>query len=462
MLSIKLKIVLAYTVVFGLMLTAFAIVIYESTEQAEFSKLDANLKSYTAALQTKIAQALSEDEPFDIKEIRNTHARGLSDARFQLFTSYGKNIITDSLLLKAPLINFDEKENVTFHYGNFHLNKEKYRVLWLPFETEQDSIYVLQTAASIKDVYEDLDRLFYIFVIIIPLGLILTGITAYFISKAAFKPVTQMADTAKNISGKNLEQRLALPKAKDEIRTLGETLNEMIERLDDAFKSQKRFVADASHEIRTPLTVIQTELEILERKLSAEDGETKESIRNVLNEIESLTKLTNSLLTLSKLDAQVRLNLSPVRIDELLTDCVQLMNASARRKNVKLNLHITDAVEIEADREKLKSVFVNLIDNAVKFSNHGSSVSVILDKIENGKVKAAVSDNGCGISALELPYIFKRFYRSNEIRSEVEGNGLGLAIVKEIIDMHRGTITVESEPGKGTTFYVVLPAKSER
>ncbi len=457
MLSIKLKIILAYTIVFGLMLTGFAIVIYESTEQAEFSKLDANLKSYTAALQTKIAQALSEDEPLDLKEIQDTRSRGLSDARFQLFNSSGKNVITDSLLSKGPLINFDKKETVTFHYEKFRFHKERYRILWIPFETERDSVYILETAASIKDVYEDLDRLLYIFIIIIPLGLILTGVTAYFISKAAFKPVTQMADTAKNISGKNLDQRLTLPKAKDEIRTLGETLNEMIERLDDAFKSQKRFVADASHEIRTPLTVIQTELEIFERKLSAGDGEAKESIRNVLNEIDSLAKLTSSLLTLSKLDSQISLNLSAVRIDELLTDCVQLMNSAAVRKNVQLNLQIADAVEMKADKEKLKSVFVNLIDNAVKFSNPGASVSVVLDRIENQKVRISVRDNGCGISPLELPYIFKRFYRSNEIRAEIDGNGLGLAIVKEIVDMHRGTITVESVLGKGTVFYVTLP-----
>jgi two-component system phosphate regulon sensor histidine kinase PhoR len=154
----------------------------------------------------------------------------------------------------------------------------------------------------------------------------------------------------------------------------------------------------------------------------------------------------------------VNWELSNIRLDELLTDCVQSINHTALKKNVRINLSINDAIEIKADKEKLKSVFFNLIDNAIKYSNTGAEVSVTLNKIENEKAVVTVEDKGEGISPEELPHIFKRFYRSNEIRAEINGSGLGLTIAKEIIEMHHGTITVESMLGKGTIFKVIFPA----
>ncbi len=456
MLSIKSKIILAYTVVFGLMLTVFAFIIYNSTKEASFSKLNTNLKSYSISLRTEIEDELDDSASLDMKKLSSIRSKGLIGERFQLFYRNGNAVIRDSILSQIPRADLSKVLNESFEIEKRRIEHHKYHIYWSKFETENDSVYILETAASVKDVFEELDRLFYLFLIIIPAGLIITGIAAYFISKAAFRPIAQMADTAKSISGVNLDKRLDLPKAKDEVRVLGETLNEMIGRIDNAFKSQKRFVANASHEIRTPLTVIQTELEILEKKIR--DNETKESIKIALSEIEDLTKLTNSLLTIAKLDSsQTKLNLSQIRIDELLADCVQAMNQAAMKKNIPINLSIDDPVEIKADKEKLKSVFLNLIDNAIKYSFEGSHVSIILEKITDNKVKISFEDTGPGISAKEIPYIFNRFYRSNEIRSEVSGSGLGLAIAKEVVELHRGELSLESKVGERTIFSVILP-----
>ncbi len=456
MLSIKFKIILAYTVVFGLMLTIFAAIIYNSTKEAAFLKLDTNLKSYSISLRTEIEDELDDNSSLNMKKLTSISSKGLIGERFQLFNKKGETIVEDSILSKAPAINLSKVLNESFEYERQKIDHHKYHILWSKFETENDSVFVLETAASVRDVYEVLDRLFYLYLIIIPAGLILTGLAAYFISKAAFKPIVQMSDTAKNISAENLDKRLELPKAKDEVRALSVTLNEMIERIDNAFESQKRFVANASHEIRTPLTVIQTELEILERKLK--DSETKESIKIALSEIEGLTKLTSSLLTIAKLDSsQARLNLNQTRIDELIAECAQAMNQAAIKKGIQINLSIDDAIEIKADNEKLKSVFLNLIDNAIKYSMNGSSVTIILGGIVDNKIRISIQDTGPGISLSEIPYIFNRFYRSNEIRAEVSGNGLGLAIAKEIVELHKGEITVESKEGEGTIFNVTLP-----
>ncbi len=326
--TIKTKLILAYTVIFGILLVVFAAIIYHSTKEAAFLKLNTNLKSYSISLRSEIEDQFDDNSSLDIKKLSSIKAEGLSGERFELFDKTGKIILKDSVLSKLEVPDLNTVSKNLFVYERGRINKHKYHILWSKFETENDSVYVLETAALASDVFEELERLLYLFLIIIPAGLIITGFAAYFISKAAFKPITKMAGAAQNISGENLDKRLELPKANDEVRVLAETLNGMIERIDNAFKSQKRFVANASHEIKTPLTVIQTELEILEKKIT--DAESAEGIKNALSEIENLTKLTNSLLTVAKLDAsQTKLNKNIIRIDELLADCAQAMNQAA-------------------------------------------------------------------------------------------------------------------------------------
>ena len=456
MFSIKSKIILAYTIVFGIMLTGFAGIIYHSTKRASFLRLNTNLKSYSISLRNSIEDQLNDQSVLNVARLSSIRARGLIDKRFQLFDRSGKVIVKDSVLCQSDAPNLQRVLHESYKYSRKRIDHHWYHILWSKFETGSGSVYILETAASVKDVFDDLDRLFYLFLIIIPGCLILTDVAAFFISKAAFRPMTQMADAAKNISGENLDKRLKLPKSNDEVRTLGETLNGMIERIDDAFKSQKRFIANASHEIKTPLTVIQTELEILEKKIK--DAKSRESLKNALTEIESLTRLTNSLLTIVKLDASTtKLHLREVRIDELLTDCVQTMTPAANARNIQINLSIEDPAGIRGDAEKLKSVFLNLIENGIKYSFANSSFNIQLRSEDDHNILVRFQNEGQGIPPADIPYIFNRFYRSNETRAEIEGSGLGLAIAKEVVELHRGAISVESSPGKTTCFCVTLP-----
>ncbi len=456
MFSIKLKIILAYTLVFGVMLTGFAAIIYHSTKRASFLRLNTNLKSYSISLRNSIEDELNDHSALNVSKLTSIRAKRLIDKRFQLFNRSGKVIVKDSVLCQSDEPNLGRVLHESFKYSREKIDHHWYHILWSRFETGRDSVYVLETAASVKDVVDDLNRLFFLFLIIIPGCLIITDVAAFFISKAAFRPMTQMADAAKNISGENLDRRLKLSKANDEVRALGETLNEMIGRIDDAFKSQKRFIANASHEIKTPLTVIQTELEILQKKVRG--SESKENIKNALTELESLTRLTNSLLTIVKLDAsKTKLQLSEVRIDELLADCVQTMTPAANARNIQINLSIEDSAEIGGDTEKLKSVFLNLIENAIKYSFSDSTISIRLKNKDSQNILIEVENEGPGISSADIPYIFNRFYRSNETRAEIDGSGLGLAIAREVVELHRGAISVESSPGKTTCFCVTLP-----
>jgi signal transduction histidine kinase len=322
-------------------------------------------------------------------------------------------------------------------------------------QAERGVFYTLQVMASMRDVNADLNRLFTLFLVIMPLAFGLTVFAAHLISRAAFRPVAKMTAIANAISLQNLDHRLDLPKAHDEIHDLAKTLNQMIARLESAHSSQKRFIASASHELRTPLTIIQTELELVQKKLAKHAA--SDNIKIALAEIDSLSHLTSSLLLLSKLDAvQLELQKESLRLDELLIECVQMMRPTAEKKGLDLNITIKEAIEIDADREILKRVCLNLLDNALKYTPSPGFVAVELEAARD-PVRFSVRDSGTGISSKDLPFVFKRFYRSDDTRSEAPGSGLGLAIVQEVIAMHGGIVSVVSTPGKGSTFIVEFP-----
>ncbi len=455
MFSIKVKIILAYTLVFGIIFVVFSSIIYTSNKSAAFERLDSNLKSYAVVVQTELEEQLNEESNLDFNEIRAIPREGLSKVKIQVLLNQKTNVINDSIwaIPDYQLKQFNIRDY--YKYYSVKSNGADYRILKVPVEVEDKNSSTLFVMTSLAEVESDLHRLFILFLILIPLALILTGVTAYFISNAAFNPISKMIETSKEISGNNLDKRLQLPKSKDEIYYLGKTLNEMIERIDFAFKSQKQFIANASHEIKTPLTVIQTELELASKKTN--EKEIIESISTSLQETEILSELTNSLLTLAKIDASTNnLRLEVFRFDELLLESIQKFTQTAIAKNVQLNVSFNDAVEVEADKEMLKRLIQNLISNAIKYSNANSSVDVKLSS-ENSILKLEIKDYGIGIGETDKAKIFDRFYRSNDIRTKISGSGLGLSIVKEIADLHHGKIDVFSKINEGSNFIFTLP-----
>ena len=173
------------------------IIIYNSTKDAAFLKLEANLKNYSIALRTEIEELIDEDSLVSIRTLNSIHSHGLVGERFQLFDKNGKVIIADSILSETPHSKLEKILNDSLEYEKQKINRHEYYILWSKFESENDSVFVLETVASLKEVYEELDRLFYLLLILIPVGLILTGFAAYLISKAAFKPITRMTEYCK-------------------------------------------------------------------------------------------------------------------------------------------------------------------------------------------------------------------------------------------------------------------------
>ncbi len=309
---------------------------------------------------------------------------------------------------------------------------------------------------STADVDEALDRLRSVLVLAIPLTLIIAGAGGVFLARRALKPVDEIASTAIEIEETDLSRRIPV-RTKDELGRLSSVLNQMIERLQRAFKRQQEFTGDASHELRSPLSVIQAESTLaLERERSA--SEYRKSLEVIAQESVHMSTMIDQLLTLARADAgSERMQFEEFDLSALLNEVASNARLLAQGKEIVLEFSGSDHLVVYGDRGRLKELFANLLDNAIRYTAEGGRVS-LSSTSRDGWAIIFITDTGIGIAAPDLPFIFERFYRVDKARSRAEGgSGLGLAICRHITDSHGGSIKVESEPGKGSTFTVRLP-----
>jgi signal transduction histidine kinase len=237
------------------------------------------------------------------------------------------------------------------------------------------------------------------------------------------------------------------------------TINAMIGRLERSFAEIRRFTADASHELRTPLTAIRTETEVALSK-PMDSVECQQLLGSVLEECERLTRLTDQLLTLSREDAGSGKPLREVvDLAAVVQGAVETMRPLAEAKSLQLSVQCRADLYVRGDEGRLRQVFYNVLDNAIKYTPEGGTAEVTLDQSE-GVAKVIIRDTGIGIPAEHLPHVFERFYRVDKARSRAEGGtGLGLSIAQSIAAAHGGRIELASTPGRGTTCTVSLPAE---
>lgn len=291
----------------------------------------------------------------------------------------------------------------------------------------------------------------------VPATLVLALLGGFIMAGRVLKPIEEINITAKKINAENLAQRLHINNSEDEIGKLQITLNQMFDRLENAFSAQKRFTADASHELRTPLTVLKGEIEIALKKVRSPE-EYKEVLESSMEEVDRLTNIVKDLLFLAKADnGKTLLNFEEIQLDTICEDTTKQIEFLAREKKIQIETLIDRDIIIKADADKIKQVLLNLLDNGIKYNKEKGKVSLVVSKKEN-YAEIKISDTGIGIPPEDIPHIFERFYRVDRARTrEIGGSGLGLAIVKWIVDAHNGTITVTSIKSEGTTFTLLLP-----
>jgi heavy metal sensor kinase len=289
----------------------------------------------------------------------------------------------------------------------------------------------------------------------LPVLLFAAAAAGYLLIRRALSPVEVMIQAAEAISFKNPRNRLPLLGTADRVEALGVALNRMLDRLDSAYQHANRFSADAAHELRTPLAIIQGELEFA-LAAGGFQPEVESAMGNVLEEVNRLTKIVDSLLALSRMDrASGQRAYSSVDLYALAAETVEQMQLLAAEKEVTLKGPTGGKAMVTGDRDRLKQIIVNLLDNGIKYNVRGGHVAVDVSA-SGDAARLTVADSGIGIAPEYHEYIFDRFYRVSTNRGEV-GAGLGLAIVKSICHAHGGSIGVSSTVGEGTTFSVTLP-----
>jgi len=348
-------------------------------------------------------------------------------------------------IINTTLLKSDEQGKVTFRGITRQMFYKSYPIGWI------------QVALPISDVENDLGGLFNVILIVNALAVLLVGLGAYYLIGKFLFPIKIINDKARKISSTNLNERIDVQNEQDELGRLTLTLNSLLERLSQAFESQRSFMADAAHELKTPLTVLRThwENELNNPKLQ---NTFKERLAQDVEQIGRLNQLINKLLFLSQTeDVYEKLDLTEIRLDEFLTDIVNDARILANLKKQKIDAGAISPLTIKGDRHQLYQLFFNLIDNAIKYTPGKGRIWIEVNKLPN-EIQIKICDNGQGIEKANLDKIFDRFYRVHKDRSrKTGGSGLGLSICKLVVNAHNGTLSVQSEIEKGTTFTVNLP-----
>ena len=341
--------------------------------------------------------------------------------------------------------------------GSVTVGDDTVRVLTVPLRRNEEVSGVLEVGLSKETMAGTLHTLLLILAVAYPVTLAVASLGGIFLAGRALSPIDRITRLARRISAADLSQRLDVALPGDEVGRLARTFNDMIARLDEAFRRQRQFTADASHELRTPLTAIKGQVEVaLSRRREADAY--REVLGGVNEEVDRLIRLVGSLLTLARADAgEIPLALEQISLGDLAAAAVSQVQPAAARKGIALRLQVGDDATLAADEDLLLQLLLNLLDNALKFTSADGQVTVGWEA-DATSARFWVQDNGIGIAAQDHEHIFDRFYRVDRARSrEMGGTGLGLSISHWIAEAHGGTISVESSPGQGATFTVILP-----
>lgn len=335
------------------------------------------------------------------------------------------------------------------------LDEHPVRIVTMPIMKGRRLSSLVQVGMSMQGVESTRFRFLLVMAAVLPVALLFAGFGGWILLRRALQPVDRMTAAAQRISAEHLAERVEETGAGDELDRLSKTPNRMLARLDSAFSQVRQFSANASHELQTPLTILKGELEVTLRSPRPPE-EYRGTLKSALEEIDRISQLVEGLLLLSRTEAGVlRIDRQPVDMAKLVEEVYWRLKVLADARSVDLILNTLEPVLIPADRERLRQLLVNLVENGIKYTEPGGKVVITL-KEEGECISLQISDTGIGISPEEQEKVFQPFYRAVQDMPE-SGAGLGLSIANSVALAHGGRIEVESMPGTGSTFWVILP-----
>lgn len=462
---LRLRLTLWYGSSLALVLIVFAVVIYSVTARSLRDEVDQALEeTATAAVRALEEQGFLQllDEGSLLEQFPEL-AR--IDKFFQIFSPSGTitirspNIKQRDIPLSRAALDASMAGKTIFESA--HYPKEpRLRLISVPIMYRGSLLYIVQVGTSMKPIEDTLQRLLLVLLVTMPIALAVSLASGWFLASRALRPVDAITLAAQRIAAGDLSQRLTVATSPDEIGRLAHTFNDMIGRLDTSFRQIRQFSSDASHELRTPLTVMKGETELaLRRPRPIADYQLV--LESNLEEIDRMTHIVDELLFLSRADiGEVRMETLPVALESLVEDVHRQATLLGQDQQIQVVLGQVVPAVVQGDELRLRELLLNLVDNAIKYSHPGGTVTMALT-VDGAEARVSVSDQGIGIAPDEQARIFNRFYRTDAARSHTKkGTGLGLAICALIAESHKGRIDVISQPGTGSTFTVTLPLSS--
>ncbi|MHB2148019.1 heavy metal sensor histidine kinase [Calditrichota bacterium LG25] len=455
--NIRTRLTLWYVAVFTLILVVYAVLslslVYWSMRQDLDNELEEDYEILENIISVEKDGAISVNENVDPYfrerwiEIWDASGKKLYESR--PFTAKILPPVPDRIK-KAGRFTFYSQALPDGGHARFLFGKANINGRWL----------FVRLVKSEDQLWDDLADTARVFLLALPFSLFLAGFGGFLLTRKLLSPIDRMTEKARRISEENLQERLPVINADDELGHLARTFNKMLERIEKSFARLKQFTADAAHELRTPLTAIQSigEVSLQENKDAAYY---RNVIGSMLEENHRLTQLVDSLLFLSRADCErIKVSKEPFSLFSFIEKTVELIQPLAEEKNQTILLEGDRRLNLTADKNLLREALLNILDNAIKYSGGGTTIRVRFERIRH-VTQISVTDQGPGIPVDQQEKIFERFYRVDKARSrEIGGIGLGLAIARWTVRAQGGNIRVKSQPEAGSTFIIELPDES--
>lgn len=451
--SIRIRLTAWYSVVLFLMLAAYATVTYVAVRHEFFEQLEVQLRDDFETAEGLLAPAANGEVAWTAEP--NHDPDWDEDHGIEVWAASGRPIYRSGASASAAPVALSSAGTAA-RYESFDINGRKWLALTAPALVAGRSV-LMRVSRSEEAVRAQLNEVLVVLLLGLPLVVVLAGAGGYVLARRALTPIDHLATEAGRITAERLHERLSVLNPGDEVGRLTMVINETYGRLEASFEQLRRFTADASHELRTPLAALRGIGEVT-LKQPRTTSEYTDAIGSMLEEIDRLTNLVDTLLRLSYGDAgTVRLSPAPVDLAELTRDVAASLGILAEERNQRIDVDAPHTVVATIDRLVLREAITNVVDNAIKYGPVGSRVGIRVYAAGNRAV-IEISDQGTGVAPLHRARIFDRFFRVDEGRArESGGTGLGLSIAKWAVEVNGGRITVDDGAGGGAVFRIDLP-----
>ncbi|HXN52060.1 MAG TPA: ATP-binding protein [Candidatus Acidoferrum sp.] len=474
--SVRVRLTLWYTGLLALFLVLLSLITYFIFWRSTLQRTDSSLAELSEAFLTTVQAEMLDSHGPDAPKLATQEAiveHRFRDHVFAVVDSKGSLLASSqdlpdessptALLSSAPFRKLiEESSSADRVFQNVKGGRSGYRAFVRKFPLKGQT-YTLVILQSLHPQNEMLEEVRQTFAWVIPIAILLASMGGYFLARKSLAPVVAMSSQAGRISAENLHERLPIQNAKDELGRLAASFNELLERVDQSFERQRRFMSDASHELRTPAAILRGESEVALSRTERPAEEYRESLAVLHAEAQRLTQIVEDLFTLTRADAgQYPLSPHEFYLDELLADCTHAARSLALAKQITLTCEVPEELPIRADEALLRRMILNLLDNAIKYTPTRGRVTVSCERAGN-EYALSVTDSGHGIPKDLHQRVFERFFRADKARTRSEndggGAGLGLSIARWIAEAHHGRLILARSDSSGSTFTALLPAQ---